>query len=61
MFHYIQSSGLILAAHESPKVGCYFIPELGPAPKWVPYLDNVTEELEEANKTLVYDEYKFLT
>ena len=38
MFQYIQNSGLILVAHESPKVGCYFIPEMGPAPKWVPYL-----------------------
>lgn len=31
-------SGLILAAMEDPKIGCFFVPQLGPAPKWVPYI-----------------------
>ncbi len=43
----VPNSGMILAALEDPKVGCFFIPQLGPAPKWVPYIENITEELEE--------------
>lgn len=61
MFSRVKGSGLILSAQEDPKIGCFFIPELGPAPKWVPYLENVTEELEETQTKLVYDEYKFVT
>ena len=40
-----QNSGLILGALDDSRIGCYFIPELGPGPKWVPYVDNITEEL----------------
>jgi ribosome biogenesis protein ENP2 len=43
MFSMVRGSGLILAALEDPKIGCYFIPELGPAPRWIPYLENMTE------------------
>jgi ribosome biogenesis protein ENP2 len=39
----------------------YFIPALGPAPKWCYYLDSITEELEETDQPAVYDDYKFLT
>uniref|UniRef100_A0A1I7V0L8 NUC153 domain-containing protein n=1 Tax=Caenorhabditis tropicalis TaxID=1561998 RepID=A0A1I7V0L8_9PELO len=38
----------------------YFIPQLGPAPKWCSYLENLTEEMEEADTT-VYDNYRFVT
>ena len=34
----VENSGMIMAALEDPKIGIYFIPELGPAPKWVPYI-----------------------
>jgi len=27
-------------------MGAYFIPSIGQAPKWIPFLDNITEELE---------------
>ena len=37
-FSIVPDSGMILAAMEDPKIGCFFIPELGPAPKWVPYI-----------------------
>lgn len=37
------NSGMILAALEDPKIGCFFVPQLGPAPKWVPYIENITE------------------
>ena len=61
MFTTVNSSGLILAALEDSKIGCYFIPQLGPGPKWVPYVDNITEELEEEHSKVVYDEYKFVS
>lgn len=55
MFTTVNTSGLILAALDEPKVGCYFVPQLGPGPKWVPYVDNITEELEEQHSKVVYD------
>jgi ribosome biogenesis protein ENP2 len=39
--------GLILFANDDPKVLQYFVPSLGPAPKWCSHLDSITEELEE--------------
>jgi len=54
-------SGLIFAPQESEKIGTYFIPELGPAPKWCAFLENLTEELEESTATTLYDDFKFLT
>lgn len=38
---------MFLVAQEQPRVGIYFLPQLDPAPKWCPFLDNLTEELEE--------------
>ena len=43
MFTVVKNSGLLLAALDDPKVGCFFIPQLGAGPKWVPYVDNITE------------------
>jgi ribosome biogenesis protein ENP2 len=54
-------SGMIFAPVEREKIGTYFIPELGPAPKWCAFLENLTEELEESNATTVYDDFKFVT
>ena len=54
-------SGLVLATLEQEKVGTYFIPELGNAPKWCSFLENLTEELEESNATSLYDDFKFVT
>lgn len=56
-----QGSGLIFAPLEQEKIGTYFVPELGPAPKWCAFLENLTEELEESNATTLYDDFKFLT
>lgn len=39
----------------------YFVPALGPSPKWCYFLDSITEELEESDQPAVYDDYKFLT
>ncbi|XP_038057332.1 nucleolar protein 10-like [Patiria miniata] len=57
----VPSSGLILTANETPKLGVYFVPSLGPAPKWCAFLDNLTEELEDSPNSTVYDDYKFVT
>ncbi|BFY99226.1 hypothetical protein BsWGS_02266 [Bradybaena similaris] len=55
------NSGLIFVANEAPKVLTYFIPALGPAPRWCTSLDSMTEELEEKTENTVYDGYKFVT
>uniref|UniRef100_A0A8C0AL39 Nucleolar protein 10 n=1 Tax=Bos mutus grunniens TaxID=30521 RepID=A0A8C0AL39_BOSMU len=55
------SSGMLLTASEAPKMGIYYIPVLGPAPRWCSFLDNLTEELEENPESTVYDDYKFVT
>ena len=40
-------SGLVLCATEQPAMQSFYIPALGPAPRWCSFLDNITEELEE--------------
>lgn len=57
----VPSSGLIFLANEAPKILTYFIPSLGPAPRWCSSLDGMTEELEEKEESSVYDDYKFVT
>ncbi|KAJ6778855.1 hypothetical protein OIU74_002608 [Salix koriyanagi] len=34
---------------------------LGPAPKWLPSIENLTEEMEKDAQTTIYDNFKFLT
>ncbi|XP_066273981.1 nucleolar protein 10-like [Branchiostoma lanceolatum] len=59
--HVWPDSGLIFMANEEPKVLTYFVPSLGPAPRWCSFMDNLTEELEEMETPTVYDDYKFVT
>ena len=54
-------TGMFCFANEGQKMKTYFIPELGPAPQWCWFLDNLTEELEENLDNTVYDDYKFVT
>jgi ribosome biogenesis protein ENP2 len=56
-----ENSGLLMLANEAVQLQSYYIPALGPAPKWCPFLDNLTEELEENPNTTIYDDYKFVT
>lgn len=66
-----KDSGMLLTANEGKQQHAFFIPQLGPAPKWCAFLDNVVEELAEdpddpnafGNHKVgeVYDNYKFLT
>lgn len=55
------NSGLMFMALENTKIGTFFIPSLGVAPKWCSFLENMTEELEETVNETVYEDYKFLT
>ena len=65
-----RDSGLFLTANESKQQHAFFIPQLGPAPKWCSFLDNVVEEMADDpndpqayNRKAgeIYDNYKFLT
>ncbi|CAI9103347.1 OLC1v1001810C1 [Oldenlandia corymbosa var. corymbosa] len=56
-----KGSGLMLLALDNSQIPSYFVPALGPAPKWCSHLDNLTEELEENPETTIYDDFKFLT
>ncbi|XP_011645134.1 nucleolar protein 10 [Pogonomyrmex barbatus] len=57
----IPNTGMLLMANETTKMQVYYIPSLGPAPYWCSFLDNLTEELEELNYDIIYDDYKFVT
>lgn len=55
-------TGLLMMAGEQGKIMTYFVPQLGPAPRWCSFLEGLTEELEEsANQQTVYEDYKFVT
>ena len=66
-----KDSGLLLTANEGRQQHSFFIPQLGPAPRWCSFLDNMVEEMAEdpsdpnaytSHKAGdVYDNYKFLT
>ena len=60
-FAFYKNSGMIFTACEEEKLGAYFLPSLGPAPKWCSYIENMTEEMEEKQTTTSYEDYKFLT
>ncbi|XP_057375399.1 nucleolar protein 10-like isoform X1 [Daphnia carinata] len=57
----VPNSGMMFMATEDKKMLTYYIPNLGPAPRWCSFLDSLTEELEEGETAAVYDDYKFLT
>jgi hypothetical protein len=38
----------------------YYIPQLGPAPRWASFLENITEEMEDQTTRSVYEDYKFI-
>lgn len=58
---FCENSGLVFLALEQENMQTYFIPTLGPAPRWCSFLDCLTEELEESKTDTIYDDYKFLT
>ncbi|KAF8864748.1 WD repeat-containing protein-like protein [Acephala macrosclerotiorum] len=56
-----KNSGMVLTANEGKQQHAFFIPQLGPAPKWCSFLDNMVEEMAEEAPAETYDNYKFLT
>ncbi|KAF2260692.1 WD repeat protein [Lojkania enalia] len=66
-----KDSGMLLTANEGKQQHSFFIPQLGPAPKWCGFLDNIVEEMAEDpndphafgknSAGEVYDNFKFLT
>ncbi|KAK2761664.1 hypothetical protein FQN54_001492 [Arachnomyces sp. PD_36] len=67
-----KDSGMILTANEGRQQHSFFVPQLGPAPKWCSFLDNLVEEMADdpndpnafssnQGAGTVYDNYKFLT
>ncbi|RKP30443.1 WD40 repeat-like protein [Metschnikowia bicuspidata] len=58
---YVKDSGMFLMANEGIPMHAYYIPNLGPAPKWCSFLDNITEELEEKPSDTIYSNYRFIT
>ncbi|KAI9742989.1 MAG: hypothetical protein M1818_003284 [Claussenomyces sp. TS43310] len=56
-----KDSGMLLTANEGKQQHAFFIPQLGPAPKWCGFLDNMVEEMAEEASPETYDNYKFLT
>ncbi|KAK0109766.1 hypothetical protein ONS95_002442 [Cadophora gregata] len=56
-----KDSGMILTANEGKQQHAFFIPQLGPAPKWCSFLDNMVEEMAEEAPAETYNNYKFLT
>ena len=71
---WVPDSGMLLTANEGRQQHAFLIPQLGPAPKWCGFLDNLVEEMAEdadadpnafnsASKSgagEVYDNYKFV-
>ena len=66
-----KDSGMLLTANEGRQQHSFHIPQLGPAPRWCSFLDNLVEEMaEDPNDPNafsgqrvgdVYDNFKFLT
>ncbi|XP_054164534.1 nucleolar protein 10-like [Oppia nitens] len=57
----VPNTGMLFVANEAPKILSYYMPSVGPAPKWCSFLDRITEELEESNENTIYDDYQFVT
>jgi len=68
---WVKDTGMLLTANEGAQQHSFFIPQLGPAPKWCAFIDNIVEEMaEDPNDPNafgkgatgeVYDNFKFLT
>ena len=58
--HHLPATGLLMIANEGIQMTSYYIPQLGPAPRWCSFLDNITEEMEDQTIRNVYEDYKFI-
>jgi ribosome biogenesis protein ENP2 len=44
---WVPDTGMLLSANEGGPQHSWFIPQLGPAPRWCSFLDNIVEEMAE--------------
>ncbi|KAL0469928.1 WD40-repeat-containing domain protein [Neurospora intermedia] len=58
---HVPDSGMLLTANEGKQMHSFFIPNLGLAPRWCHFLDNMVHEMENEKRVDTYDNYKFLT
>ncbi|KAF7970981.1 hypothetical protein HWV62_22473 [Athelia sp. TMB] len=58
--HHVPASGVLMTANEGIQMGAYYIPQLGPAPRWASFLENITEEMEDQTARNVYEDFKFV-
>ncbi|KAK2461001.1 hypothetical protein APHAL10511_006942 [Amanita phalloides] len=58
--HHVPGSGILMTANEGIQMATYYIPQLGPAPRWASFLENITEEMEDQTTRSVYEDYKFV-
>lgn len=58
---HVPGTGMFFTANEGIPMHTYYIPNLGPAPRWCSFLDSITEELEEKPSDSVYSNYRFIT
>ncbi|OSX63495.1 hypothetical protein POSPLADRAFT_1065723 [Postia placenta MAD-698-R-SB12] len=58
--HHVPGSGLLLLANEGIQMTTFFIPQLGPAPRWCSFLEHLTEEMEDQTARTAYKDYKFV-
>ena len=49
-----------MVANEGIQMTTYYTPQLGPAPRWCSFLENITEEMEDQTTRNVYQDYKFV-
>lgn len=49
-----------MLANEGIQMNTYYVPQLGPAPRWCSFLENITEELEDQTTRTAYEDYKFV-
>ena len=49
-----------MTANEGIQMATFYIPQLGPAPRWASFLENITEEVEDQTKRSVYQDFKFV-
>ena len=61
--HPVPHSGLIFVACNAAPLSSYYVPEIGPAPRWASFLDSVTEEMADDPSGIgksAYTDFKFI-
>jgi ribosome biogenesis protein ENP2 len=56
----VSDSGMVFTANETQRVGSYYIPLLGPAPRWCSFIDALNDEIEE-EKVTINENKQFVT